>query len=101
MEDGLIYPTIKGIAYVKWKEYATGTVRYISELLATGEAGKRLHKIRIEKGKSLTSEDIPVDIKLVPFEEGGINPYVFCSSFLRRAEYAFPLILRVPYASHF
>ena len=79
MEDGLIYPTIKGIAYVKWKEYErpTGTVRYISELLATGEAGKRLHTMRVEKGKSLTSEDIPADIKLVPFEEGGINPYVF------------------------
>ncbi len=79
MENGLIYPTIKGIAYVKWKEYEppTGTVRYISEILATGADGKRLHAIRREKGKSLTSEDIPADIKLVPFEEGGIDAYVF------------------------
>ena len=79
MENGLIYSTIKGIAYVKWKEYErpTGTIRYISELLATGEAGKRLHTIRVEKGKSLTSEDIPADIKLVPFKEGAIDPYQF------------------------
>ena len=79
MENGLIYPTIKGTAYVKWKEYErpTGTVRYISELLATGEAGERLHTIRSEKGKSLTLEDIPADIQLVPFEDGAIDPYQF------------------------
>ena len=79
MENGLIYPAIKGTAYVKWKEYErpTGIVRYISELLATGEAGERLHTIRSEKGKSLTLEDIPADIKLVSFEEGAIDPYQF------------------------
>ena len=79
MEDGKVYPAIKGTAYVTWKEYDTpaGTVRYISDILATGEDGRYLHAIRLEKGKSLTGEDIPPDIKLVPFEEGGIDPYEF------------------------
>ena len=33
MEDGRVYPAIKGTAYVTWKEYDTpaGTVRYISD----------------------------------------------------------------------
>ena len=79
MENGRIYPAIKGTVYVKWKEYdrPDGTVRYISEIVSTGEDGARLHAIRLEKGRSLTAEDIPTDIKLVSFEGGGIDPYQF------------------------
>lgn len=79
MEDGWIYPVIKGIAYIKWKEYESpaGTVRYISDMITSGEDGRRLHAIRMKKGKSLTVQDIPSDIKLISFQEGRIDPYTF------------------------
>ncbi len=79
MEDGLVYPVIKGTAYVKWKSYwrPTGKVTYISNVIAHPEDGARLNAIRFEKGKSLTKADVPPDIKLVSFEEAAINPYTF------------------------
>ena len=79
MEDGWVYPAIKGTVYVKWKEYENpnGTVRYISDIITSGEDGRRLHAIRMKKGKSLTVQDIPSDIRLISFEEGRIDPYTF------------------------
>ena len=79
MENGLVYPVIKGIAYVKWKEYErpTGIVRYISRFKGHPEDGARMNAIRFKKERSLTEADVPSDIKLVSFEEGGIDPYQF------------------------
>lgn len=81
MEYGKIYPTIKGIIYVRWDTDSDGK-RYICELLCTSEDGDRLSAIREAKfnrgeDDSLTKADIPSDIKIVPYEEGGINPYEF------------------------
>jgi len=79
MEDGLVYPVIKGTAYVKWKEYLrpTGIVRYISDIIAYPDDDARLNAILNAKGKSFTEADVPSDIKLVSFEEGAIDPYRF------------------------
>lgn len=79
MEDGLVYPTIKGVAYVKWKSYLrpTGIVRYISDFIGHPDDGVRVDAIISEKGCSFTEADIPSDIELVPLEEGGIDPYAF------------------------
>lgn len=79
MENGLVYPVIKGTAYVKWKSYRrpTGEVTYISDIIAHPEDGARLNATRVEKGRSLTEMDVPSDIRLVSFGEGAIDPYQF------------------------
>ena len=76
MEDGFVFPNIKGIYYVKWKVNGEG-LRYISEGTGHPEDGNRLHTIRMEKGEPLTESDIPSDIQLVSYEEGRIDPYDF------------------------
>ncbi len=81
MEYGKIYPTIKGIIYVRWDTDDDGE-RYICELLCTSEDSDRLDAIREAKfnrgeDDSLTEADIPSDIKIVRYEEGGIDPYEF------------------------
>ena len=77
MENGLVYPTIKGIVYVKWKSYLrpTGIVRYISRSIGHPDDNARLDAIIFEKGRSFTEADVPSDIELVPYE--GIDPYQF------------------------
>ena len=79
MEDGLIYPVIKGIGYVQWASYwrPTGKVTYISRFKGHPKDGARLDAIRFKKGKALTKTDVPHDIKLMSFEEGAIDPYQF------------------------
>ena len=77
MENGLVYPVIKGTAYVKWKSHLgpEGEVRYISDIIAHPDDGSRLETISAEKG--FTEMDVPSDIKLVSFQEGAIDPYQF------------------------
>ena len=79
MEDGLVYPIIKGILYVKWRTSPgpNGVERYISDTLGHPDDGDRIASIKEERGMDFTEDDIPSDIKLVPFEEGGINAYEF------------------------
>ena len=81
MEDGLVYPVIKGILYVKWRTSPgpNGVERYISDTLGHPDDGDRIASIREERGMDFSEDDIPSDIKLVPFEEGGINAYEFLS----------------------
>ena len=79
MEDGLVYPIIKGILYVKWRTSPgpSGVERYISDTLGHPDDGDRIASIKEERGMDFSEDDIPSDIKLVPFEEGGIDPYEF------------------------
>ncbi len=79
MENGLVYPVVKGIVYVKWKSYwrPTGKVTYISRIGGHPDDTMPIEMIRREKGKSFTKKDIPSDIKLLSFEEDGIDPYQF------------------------
>ncbi|MYB95344.1 hypothetical protein F4054_07360 [Candidatus Poribacteria bacterium] len=79
MEDGLVYPIIKGTAYVQWKSYwrPTGKVTYISRMIAHPEDHRHLSTIKAEKGRDFTEADVPSDIKLVSFEDGAIDPYEF------------------------
>ncbi len=78
MENGLVYPTIKGVAYVKWKSSLrpTGIVRYISHFIGHPDDSIRLDAIIAEKGSTFTEADVPSDIELVRYEEG-IDPYEF------------------------
>lgn len=77
MDNGLVYPTIKNTVYVEWDEEAGQ--RYISHLSGDPEACKRLNAIEeaTKKEGGFSETDIPSDIKIVPFEEGGIDPYQF------------------------
>lgn len=76
MEDGYVFPNIRGIYYVEWKVNGEG-MRYISAGTGHPEDGERIFRIRDEKGRALTEADIPSDIQLVPYEEGRIDPYDF------------------------
>lgn len=81
MKKGLVFPIIKGIRYVEWGRYEGpfGTVKYIRRSTGHPEDGRRLRAIRDAKARheSFTEADVPSDIKLIPYEEGGIDPYTF------------------------
>ena len=84
MKYGKVYPIIKGIRYVRWETENTpmGEYRYIAGSTGHPDDGDRLHAIREAKfnrgeDDDLTEADIPPDIKLVPYKEGGVNPYEF------------------------
>jgi len=78
---GKIYPSIPGIRYVKW-DYKDGGLRYIAGHTGYPGDGARLRaisKAKFERGEddSLTEADVPADIQLISYEEGGIDPYEF------------------------
>ena len=76
MSNGLVYPIIKGICYVTWRETSDG-LRYLHR--SRGHPDDDVRSIADEKearGETLTQADVP-HIKLVPMEEGGIDPYTF------------------------
>jgi hypothetical protein len=78
MRNGLVYPIIKGIRYVEWGETSYGR-RYLRRSTGHPDDGDYLRAIREEKRKlheSFTQADVP-DIQLIPYEEGGIDPYTF------------------------
>lgn len=81
MKKGLVFPIIKGIRYVEWGSYEGpfGSVRYIRRSTGHPDDGRRLRAIRDAKARheSFTEADVPSDIKLIPYEEGGIDPYTF------------------------
>ena len=78
IEDGLVYPTIDNTVYIRWEE--EGGERWISDLAGDPAACDRIETIEKdekEKRRDFTEADIPSDIKQVPFDEGGIDPYEF------------------------
>ena len=77
MENGLVYPILKGVRYVIWGE--TAGRQYLRRSLGHPDDGDYMRKIKNEKKarrESITAADFP-GIKLVPFEEAGIDPYTF------------------------
>ncbi len=84
MKYGKVYPIIKGICYVRWETENTpmGEYRYIAGKTGHPDDGTRLNAIREAKfnrgeDDSLTEADIPPDIKLITYEDGGVDPYKF------------------------
>ena len=75
MEGGLVYPTVPGTVYVKWAE--TKGIRYIADLAGDPDACDRIRAIEDERKHVFSELDIPSDIKVLSFEEGGIDPYTF------------------------
>ena len=75
MENGLVYPMILGTVYVKWAD--NGRRKYISDMSGGPDACDRIRAIEEERGVRFTEADIPSDIKVLSYEEGGIHPYTF------------------------
>ncbi len=79
MDKGKVYPIIEGVVYVRWKEVDTpfGTVKQITRQVSNIVDGERLDAIQAANGGVLTVSDVPADIKLIPYDEGGVDPYTF------------------------
>lgn len=79
MDNGRVYPMIPGTVYVKWEEYLKGTsvIRYIAKIIGDPAACNRIEAIEETRGDDFTEADIPSDIEIFTFEEGGINAYDF------------------------
>ncbi len=84
MKYGKVYPIIKGTRYVRWEteNTPTGEYQYIAGSTGHPDDGTRLNAIREAKfhrgeDDSLTEADIPPDIKLITYEDGGVDPYKF------------------------
>lgn len=78
MRYGLVYPIIKGTLYVKWHETLSPEgYRYIKNSTGHPDDGLRLRTIRWKKRGNLTEADIPPEITLISYEEGGIDAYEF------------------------
>lgn len=88
--SGLVYPIIPSVRYVEWDTIVRPSgesVRYISRSTGHPDDQIRLRVIRKNKSSNssihpsernvLTEDDIPPAIKLVSYEEGGIDPYTF------------------------
>ena len=75
MENGLVYPTISDTVYVEWAK--TARRQYIRNMAGDPDACDRIRAIEDERGVRFTEADIPSDIKVLSFPEGGIAPYEF------------------------
>ena len=75
MENGLVYPMISDTVYAEWDKNARR--QYIRNLAGDPDACERIRAIEDERGIRFTAADIPSDIKVLSFQEGGIDPYEF------------------------
>jgi hypothetical protein len=70
------------LSAIREAKFNRGEYRYIVGSTGHPDDGDRLSAIREAKfnrgeDDDLTEADIPPDIKLVPYEEGGVDPYEF------------------------
>ena len=75
MENGLVYPMISDTVYAEWDKNARR--QYIRNLAGDPDACERIRAIEDERGIRFTAADIPSDIKVLSFQEDGIDPYEF------------------------
>ncbi|MDE0084246.1 MAG: hypothetical protein OXU23_00935 [Candidatus Poribacteria bacterium] len=78
MSDGLVYPILKGVRYVRWGETSDGR-QYLRETLGhpdDNEYIKTVADAKFATWESVTPADFP-GIQIIPMEEGGIDPYTF------------------------
>ena len=75
MENGLVYPTISDTVYIEWAKNARR--QYIRGMAGDPDACDRIRAIEDERGVRFTAADIPSDIKVLSFQEDGIDPYEF------------------------
>ena len=80
-KNGLVYPMISDTVYIEWgeKRGPAGPVRYLAKIAGDPDACDFLNAIQDAKGKfeSFTESDFPSHIKVLSYEEAGIDPYQF------------------------
>ena len=84
--DGMVFPLYPDTVYIKWERLEPDG-GYAYNMLADNEPGDRLSAIikekvdKVRKNRandfSFTKDDIPDDLNVLSFEEGGIDPYKF------------------------
>ena len=80
---GLIYPTIPGVVYIEWAESPQPDGSVLRDWACSGdpEAVQAIRNQANNKGLPfptfITESDIPAGIKVIPYAEGGIDPYEF------------------------
>ena len=77
MENGFVYPTYPGVVYIKWAYKQKNGALYIADLSGDTDAVDRISAIEEVRGDTFKKADIPSDIKVLSFEEDGIDPYAF------------------------
>ena len=77
-DETRMYPTIPGTVYVEWD--TNGHHKYISDLSGDPAACERIEALQEAKeaaGGEFSPDDIPDDITVLPYKDGGIDPYEF------------------------
>ena len=77
MENGLVYPTYPGAVYIRWAYKEKNGALYIADVSGDEDALDRISAIEETSGDTFKKADIPPDIKVLSFEEDGIEPYTF------------------------
>lgn len=78
IQNGLVYPTIRGTIYVEWDW--NGRKRYISRMMGDPDTARRIRNLHDPDAyplQSFTEKDIPADITVVNLPDSGIDPYQF------------------------
>ena len=81
---GLIYPTIPGVVYVEWTESPQPDGSVLRYAACSGHP-EAVQAIRDQASNNqglpfpslITESDIPAGIQVIPYAEGGIDPYEF------------------------
>ena len=81
MSNGIVYPNIENVVYVEWSYDRYGD-RYVSSVGGWPPAAERVDNIVLQRldeegGRSFSEEDVPSDITLMTYDEGGIDPYTY------------------------
>ncbi len=80
MENGRVYPNIDGRVYVRWTN-DPHFGRYISEVGGHPETAMRfemlLEAFEEQSDRNFCVSDAPADIKIVDYDDAGIEPYSF------------------------
>lgn len=80
MENDLVYPLIKNVVYVEWDQVVEPNgqiLKHLSLTIGLSEDVDLLDAIHTERRKDFSEHDIPSHLILIPYEEGGIDPYQF------------------------
>ena len=77
MENDLVYPTYPGAVYIRWAYKEKNGALYIADVSGDEDAVDRISAIEETSGDTFKKADIPPDIKVLSFEENGIDPYTF------------------------
>ncbi len=77
MENGYVYPTYPGAVYITWAYKQKNGALYIADISGDEDAVDRISAIEEASRDTFKKSDIPPDIKVLSFEEDGIDPYTF------------------------